>query len=97
MARAMVQATLPHKRIAGTYFERKNDPYTLTLLAPPSKGLTYGSIPCLLLALVTTEAVETKSLEFELGASITAFMTKLGMPKTDIANGNITSPKNKTR
>ena len=34
MARAMVQATLPHKKAAGNEFSRKNGNYTLTLLAP---------------------------------------------------------------
>lgn len=72
----MVQATLPHKRVAGTYFERKNGPYTLTLLAPPSKGLTYGSIPCLLLAWVSTEAVRIRSRELELGDSMASFRKK---------------------
>ena len=34
MARAMVQATLPHKRVEGNEFERKNGAFTLSLLAP---------------------------------------------------------------
>ena len=32
MARAMVQATLPHRAVDGTYFERKNGAFTLSLL-----------------------------------------------------------------
>ena len=32
MARAMVQATLPHKKVVGNEFERRNGNYTLTLL-----------------------------------------------------------------
>ena len=33
LARAMVQATLPHKKVAGNEFERKNGAYTLHLLS----------------------------------------------------------------
>lgn len=81
MARAMVQATLPHKKVSGTYFERKNGPYTLTLMAPPSIGLPYGSIPRLLLAWVTSEAVRTARRELELGNSMASFMRELDLPK----------------
>ena len=33
MARALVQATLPHKKVQGAEFTRRNGAYTLTLLA----------------------------------------------------------------
>ena len=36
MARAMVQATLPHKKVDGNEFERRNGNFTLSLLAPVS-------------------------------------------------------------
>ena len=44
LARAMVQATLPHKKVAGNEFERKNGAYTLHLLAPAKVGLPYGTV-----------------------------------------------------
>ena len=97
MARAMVQATLPHRAVDGTYFERKNGAFTLSLLASPKIGLPYGSIPRLLLAWVTTEAVKTKSRELELGDSMSAFMAELGLKPTGGANGSITRLKNQTR
>lgn len=50
MARAMVQATLPHKKVVGNEFERRNGNYTLTLLAPSKIGLPYGTVLWLLLA-----------------------------------------------
>ena len=56
MARALVQATLPHRRVEGSVFERRNGAFTLTLLAPPRTGLPYGTVPRLLLAWMTTEA-----------------------------------------
>ena len=97
MARAMVQATLPHRKTEDTYFERRNGNYTLSLLASPKIGLPYGSIPRLLLAWVTTEAVKTKSRELELGDSMSAFMAELGLKPTGGANGSITRLKNQTR
>ncbi len=97
MARAMVQATLPHRAVAGNEFERRNGNFTLTLQAPSQIGLPYGSVPRLLLAWVTTEAVKTKSRELELGDSMSAFMAELGMTPTGGANGSITRLKNQTR
>lgn len=96
MARAMVQATLPHKKVEGTEFTRVNGNYTLTLLAPSKVGLPYGSIPRLLLAWVTTEAVRTKSRELELGDSMSAFMRELGLSPTGGTRGDITRLKNQT-
>ena len=54
MARALVQATMPHKKVKGNEFTRVNGAYTLTMLSPSIIGLPYGSIPRLLLAWLTT-------------------------------------------
>jgi len=97
MARAMVQATLPHKKVEGNEFERRNGAFTLSLLAPAKIGLPYGSIPRLLLAWVTTEAVKTQSRELELGDSMSAFMAELGLSPTGGARGDITRLKNQSR
>lgn len=97
MARAMVQATLPHKKVDGNEFERRNGNFTLSLLAPSKIGLPYGTVPRLLLAWVTTEAVKTKGRELELGDSMAAFMGELGMSPTGGTKGDITRLKNQTR
>lgn len=97
MARAMVQATLPHKKVSGNEFERKNGNYTLTLLAPSRIGLPYGAIPRLLLAWLTTEAVRTNSREIELGDSLSGFMRELDMVPTGGRWGTITRLKDQTR
>ena len=94
MARAMVQATLPHRKVDGTEFIRKNGNFSLSLLSPSNVGLPYGSVPRLLLAWLTTEAVKTKSRELELGDSMSAFMAELGMSRQ---GSNITSLKDQTR
>jgi len=97
MARAMVQATLPHKKVLGNEFERRNGNYTLTLLAPSKIGLPYGTVPRLLLAWLTTEAVRTQSRELELGNSLANFMRELGMSPTGGTRGDITRLKEQTR
>ena len=96
MARAMVQATLPHRKVAGSHFQRRNGNFTLTLLAPPEPGLPYGSVPRLLLAWLTTEAVRTKQRELELGDSLSSFMRELSMVPTGGRWGSITRLKDQT-
>lgn len=97
MARAMVQATLPHKKVEGNEFERRNGAFTLSLLAPGRVGLPYGTVPRLLLAWLTTEAVKTKSRELELGESLSGFMRELGLVPTGGRWGSITRLKDQTR
>jgi len=97
MARAMVQATLPHKNVVGNEFERRNGNYTLTLLAPSKIGLPYGTVPRLLLAWLTTEAVKTQSRELELGDSLSGFMRELDMVPTGGRWGSINRLKDQTK
>jgi hypothetical protein len=97
MARAMVQATLPHRKVDGNEFTRVNGSFTLSLMAPAKIGLPYGTVPRLLLAWVTTEAVKTQSRELELGDSMSAFMGELGLSPTGGSTGSITRLKNQSR
>ena len=96
LARAMVQATLPHKKVAGNEFERKNGAYTLHLLAPAKVGLPYGTVPRLLLAWLTTEAVRTQNRELFLGDSLSHFMHELDMVPTGGRWGSIKRLKDQT-
>ena len=93
MARALVQATLPHKRVVGNEFTRRNGAFTLNLLAPSAVGLPYGTVPRLLLAWLTTEAVRTRSRELVLGDSLSSFMRELDMMPTGGRWGSITRLK----
>jgi len=97
MARAMVQATLPHRKVDGNEFSRTNGNYTLSILAPSAIGLPYGSIPRLLLAWITTEAVKTQSREIELGDSLSGFMRELDMVPTGGRWGSVTRLKQQTK
>jgi hypothetical protein len=96
MARAMVQATLPHKKVEGNEFERRNGAFTLSLMAPAKIGLPYGTVPRLLLAWLTTEAVKTQSRELELGDSLSGFMRELDLLPTGGRWGSITRLKDQT-
>ncbi len=90
MARALVQATLPHSKIETNVFKRQNGSFKLTLLADPDVGLPYGSIPRLLLAWITTEAVKKKSREITLGHTLSNFMSQLDLIPTGGRWGTIT-------
>jgi len=98
MARALVQATMPHSAKKGTEFQRKNGAFTLTILTPSSAGgLPYGSYPRLLLAWMVTEAVKKKTPHLELGDSLSQFMQELGLTPTGGRWGSITSLKGQAK
>ena len=90
MARVMVQTTMPHSKTPGSEYVRSNGALKLTLLAPSETGLPYGSIPRLLLAWLTTEAVRTKSHVLTLGNNLSDFMHQLDMNPTGGRWGSIT-------
>jgi hypothetical protein len=90
MARALTLATMPHRRTAENEFERRNGAFTLTMLAPSRVGLPYGSVPRLLVAWLTTEAVRTREREIVLGERLSDFMAKLDLVPTGGRWGTIT-------
>lgn len=93
MGRALVQATMPHKKMTKNEFVRKNGGFKLIMLAPSDIGLPYGSIPRLLTAWITTEAVRTKERKLILGNSLSHFMSQLELTPTGGRWGNITRLK----
>ena len=90
MTRTLVQATLPHRDPQTNEFTRVNGHFTLSMMAPRSIGLPYGSVPRLLLAWITTEAVRTRAPTLYLGHSLTQFMRQLELIPTGGRNGSIT-------
>ena len=97
MARAMVQATMPHRKVDSPFFKRNNGAYTLTMMGSPmAGGLPYGTVPRLLLAWLTTEAVRTRERELILGDSMSAFMRELDLVPTGGRWGSITRLKDQT-
>lgn len=93
MARAMVQATLPHSKVIGNEFSRKNGSFILTILSSNNVGVPYGTIPRLLLSWIATEAVRKKDRNLVLGKTLSSFMTKLELIPTGGRWGNITRLK----
>lgn len=90
LARAMVMATLPHSKPDALHFQRKNGLFTLAMIANPQYGLPYGSLPRLLLAWITTEAVRRKSPVLELGETLSAFLKKINLSRQGGTRGDIT-------
>ena len=97
MGRILVQCTLPHSKIAETYYSRKNGNFQLHLNSLPDIGLPYGSVPRLLLAWLTTEAVRTKKRELVLGDNLSGFMRELGIVPTGGRWGSITRLKEQSK
>ena len=95
MARALVQATIPHSATKETTFTRKNGNYTFSITSP-NAALPYGTVPRLLLAWLATEAVVTQNRELELGNSLSDFMRQLDMVPTGGRWGSISRLKSQT-
>ena len=80
MARLMALCSLPRTNPGNRKeYKRVNGPYTLYMNATGGNKLPYGSLPRLLLAWTSTEAVRTQSRVLVLGSSLAAFMRKLGI------------------
>lgn len=93
MARSLVQATMPHSKVEGEIFKRQNGNFKLTILSDPEIGIPYGSIPRLLIAWITTEAVRTKQRDLILGQTLSEFMSQLDLVPTGGRWGSITRLK----
>lgn len=98
MARALVQATLPHSEVKEPYHQRRNGVYRMTMTAvDPDIRLPYGPTPRLLLAWLNTEAVRTQSRHLELGDSLSEFFRKLDLVPKGGRWGTITRVKEQSR
>lgn len=100
MARALVQATIPHRDPGDVpAWGRRNGDLSLVIRpgyiitpqnTPISLGYPFGSIPRILLAWLSTEAVRTKERRIPLDSTLSGFMRELGMEPTGGKNGTIT-------
>ena len=91
MARALTQATMPHRDPKTLSFQRVNGNFALTMLA--GYALPFGSVPRLLVSWVTSEAKRTKERHLVLGDSLSDFMRELGLHITGGSRGDITRLK----
>lgn len=90
MARALTQATMPHRKTDELRFTRENGTFRLSITSISDAGLPYGSLPRLLIAWVTTEALRTHERELVLGDSLADFMRALDLVPTGGRWGSIT-------
>lgn len=101
LANLFTQVSLPYKDPGDDlrYWERRNGNLLLTVTPGPGQrlpdggrttiGYPYGTMPRLLLAWLSTEAVRAESPVLDLGHSQTAFLSSLGMAATGGKNGTI--------
>lgn len=89
MARVLVQVTLPHSDPKVLRIERNNGTLTVRMTAL-GEGLPYGTIPRLLVAWMTTEAVRTRDRQLVLGATLNDFLRQLDLVRTGGPRGDIT-------
>ena len=80
MARMLALCSLPRTNLGRRIqYKRVNGPYTLYMTAGGGNRLPFGNLPRLLLAWVSTEAVQTQSRTLVLGRSLSEFMRKVGV------------------
>lgn len=94
MSRALVNCTMPHSKIDSPYYTRKNGVFTLTMKGDEEIGVPYGTLPRLIMAFITTEAVKTKNPQIVLGDSLSGFMSQLGIIKGGGRWGSVTRLRN---
>ena len=92
MARALVQATLPHKNPGNVNVcVRRNGDFSMVMQPvyvidkkqnSSSIGLPYGTKPRLVLAFISSEAIKTRNREIVLGRSLSEFMKQLDLSPT---------------
>ena len=99
MARLMALCSLPRTNPGNRHqYKRVNGPYKLVMVAGADNKLPYGSLPRLLLAWVSTEAVRTQSRELVLGRSLSDFMRTLGIGSdSGGSRGELTRLRNQMR
>ena len=90
IARMLVQACFPYRRIEGNEFSRIANSFRMTIMAPSEVGLPFGVMPRLIFMWMTREAMFKKDRRLELGRSLTEFMMQLNLPLTGGKNGTIT-------
>lgn len=78
-------ASLPHRRTTEQVWEREGGPIKLLIESGLDSnkvpvGIPYGAIARMILLYLQTQAVKTKSRDVELGSSMNAWLTTMGVP-----------------
>jgi len=95
MANVLAKVSLPYTDPGTTIFKRKNGNLTLTVSTDEDElGLPYGPAPRLIMAWISTMAVQRRTRHLNLGNNMIDFMRSIGVAKgrgTGGANGNLTN------
>ena len=84
MARLLTLCSLPRTNPGDQHqYKRQNGPYRLILSRTGEYKLPFGTLPRLLMAWLSTEAVRTQSRVISLGDSLSEFMRTLGIYSSD--------------
>ncbi|MGV7206096.1 replication protein RepA [Xanthomonas citri] len=97
IATAMIHASLPHSKVDGAIFKRRNGDLQISILNDPDIGLPYGKMPRVITAFLCTEAKLKQNPEIHLGRSQAEFAKKLGLSTGGGPNGDITRLKEQAR
>lgn len=93
--RAFLQASLPYRQLRDKdgnpvkYLERQTPFLNMMISTVDREGLPYGTLPRMLLAYITNQAVITRSQDIELGESVSDIMRTFGLQVSGGKNGTI--------
>lgn len=82
MARSLVMAAMPHRKIQSNEFTRINGRFQLKMLSPVDIGVPYGRNPRLILFFFCSQAVKYNSREIYCGKNISQFLDLVGIEKS---------------
>lgn len=95
VARVLAQVGLPHRETNEQIYVRKNGNLEFRITSMNGAGIPWGTIPRILLAFVSSDAVRTKSRDIDLGANLSVFLRdKLGLQPGGGPRGNSTRVRN---
>lgn len=97
LPRFLVTMTLPHSKVSGNEFSRKNGKLELTMTVPKRIGLPYGSYARLILMYLTTKRVLDRERRFELGESWRDFLKTMQIPWGAGPRGSFTAVQEQFR
>ncbi|MCP5022480.1 MAG: pirin [bacterium] len=89
-SRILVLATMPHSKTEETVFTRQNGNFKLQMTAHPDYGLPYGSTSRILLAWLSSTAIQRKMSTIHICGPMAGFMRELGLEPTGGKRGTIT-------
>jgi Plasmid encoded RepA protein len=91
--RYLAMVSMLHSKSAVNEYTVKSGSMQMSMMAPSSVGLPYGSLPRLILIYLATEAFKKKSRQIQIGMTFCAFMDQFGIRATGGSTGSMSSFK----